>query len=51
MSENEKYLKEIEEFREEINKIDDNIVELLNLRGKIVLKLSDNKKLLKLDVF
>ncbi len=51
MSENERFEKELEDLRKEINKIDDNIIELLNMRGEIVLRIGDNKKLLDLEVY
>ena len=43
MSENEKYTKELEELRKDINKIDDQIIDLLNKRGDIALKIGNNK--------
>ncbi|MFX1279826.1 MAG: prephenate dehydratase [Promethearchaeota archaeon] len=42
--------KELENLRENINKIDDKIIELLNHRGKIVSKIGDIKNKLKLKV-
>ena len=42
--------KELEELRDNIDIIDDKIIELLNERGKIVKKISNIKKVLKLDV-
>ena len=51
MSENEKYTKELEELRKDINKIDDQIIDLLNKRGDIALKIGNNKKLLDLDTY
>lgn len=51
MSENEKYKKELEELRKDINKIDDQIIDLLNKRGEIALKVGNNKKLLDLDTY
>jgi chorismate mutase/prephenate dehydratase len=42
--------KELEDLRENINEIDDNIIELLNERGKIVKKVSNIKKILRMDV-
>ena len=51
MSENERFKKELEDLRKEINNIDDKIIELLNIRGEIVLKIANNKKLLDLDVY
>ena len=51
MSENEKYKKELEYLREEINKIDEKIIDLLNKRGEIVVKIGNNKNLLDLDVY
>lgn len=51
MSENEKYKKELGDLRKDINKIDDQIIDLLNNRGEIALKIGNNKKLLDLDTY
>ncbi len=42
--------KELEDLRKNIDEIDDQIIELLNQRGKIVKKVSNIKKLLRMDV-
>jgi len=42
--------KDLEDLRENINELDDKIIDLLNQRGKIVKKVSNIKKVLRLDV-
>ncbi|MFX1568305.1 MAG: chorismate mutase [Promethearchaeota archaeon] len=44
-------IKELEGLREEINKIDDQIIELLNIRGKLSQKIGILKKQISLDTF
>ncbi len=51
MSEKEKYFKELEELREKINQVDDKIIDFLNQRGEIVLKIGKYKKILNLEVY
>ena len=51
MNENEKYMRELENLRREINTIDDKIIELLDKRGEIAFKIGNNKKLLDLDIY
>jgi len=51
MGEKSKQEIELEKLRERINQIDDQIIVLLNERGKIVKIISNIKKLLKLDVY
>ncbi|MGQ4875105.1 MAG: prephenate dehydratase [Promethearchaeia archaeon] len=51
MSDKENLKKKLEELREEINHIDDEIIELLNKRGLIVQEISDVKNKLGMDVF
>jgi len=51
MSKNEDYVRELEDLRREINKIDDEIIELLNKRGELALKIGNNKKLLDLNIY
>ena len=41
---------ELEEFRKEINKIDEKLIELLNERGKIAQKIGDLKKELRIEI-
>ncbi|MFX0017181.1 MAG: prephenate dehydratase [Promethearchaeota archaeon] len=50
MSNNEELKKELELYRKEIDEIDDNIVDLLNKRGNLAIKLGEIKKKLKLDL-
>jgi len=51
MPENEKMEKELEGYRENINDIDEKIIELLNKRGEIALKIANIKKVLNLEVY
>lgn len=51
MKESNVYKRELRLFRKEINKIDNQIIELLNKRGKIVQKIGNLKKIVDLDVF
>ncbi len=51
MDNNNSNNKKIEEFRESINEIDDNIINLLNKRGEIVQKVGNLKTSLDLNVF
>ncbi|MFX0032320.1 MAG: chorismate mutase [Candidatus Hodarchaeota archaeon] len=44
MGEIENYREKLEQIRKEIDKIDDNIVDLLNNRGELVLKIGKIKK-------
>jgi len=50
MGEIENYREKLEKFRKEIDKIDDEIVDLLNKRGEIVLKIGKIKKLHNLEI-
>ncbi|MFX1311250.1 MAG: prephenate dehydratase [Promethearchaeota archaeon] len=50
MSNNEELKKDLEQFRKEIDEIDDNIVDLLNKRGNLAIKLGEVKKKLKLEL-
>ena len=47
----EEYEKEIEKYRKEIDKIDDTLVDLLNQRGNVVLKIGSLKKEHNQDTF
>ncbi len=49
MKEANSAMKELEVIREEINKIDDQMIELLNKRGKLSYKIGNLKKLISLD--
>ncbi len=51
MSEDKKYEKELEEYRKQIDQIDDTLVDLLNQRGNIVLKVSTLKKKYNLETY
>lgn len=51
MSKKKENPQDLEKYREEINKVDENILNLLNERAKIVLNIGEIKKSLKLDVF
>jgi len=51
MKESNVYKRELRLFRKEIDKIDNQIIELLNKRGKIVQKIGNLKKIVDLDVF
>ncbi|MCK4287372.1 MAG: chorismate mutase, partial [Candidatus Lokiarchaeota archaeon] len=50
MNEMDNLKKELRELREDINKIDDDLVDLLNKRGISVIKIGDLKNKLKLKV-
>ncbi|MFW9938221.1 MAG: prephenate dehydratase [Candidatus Thorarchaeota archaeon] len=47
---NENNVKKVEELRKEIDKIDDNIIDLLNKRGNLVIQIGNIKKALNLDI-
>ena len=51
MNDNERNKKELEQFRLDIDKIDDKIINLLNKRAEIVLNISRVKKILNLDTY
>lgn len=51
MNEKENYKKQIEEYREKINKIDDKIIDLLNERGKVVQEVGNLKRSSNMDVY
>ena len=51
MNENENSKKELEKYRNEIDDVDSNIINLLNRRADIVLNIGEIKKRLKLDVY
>ncbi len=50
MNDNEKFEKDLDEFREKINEIDDEIINLLNERANLVLEIGNVKKHLNIDV-
>ena len=45
------FLKDLEVLREEIDKVDDDIIELLNKRARISQKIGNIKKLVNMDTF
>ena len=51
MSKNGNYRDKLEESRTEINKIDDQLIDLLNKRGNIVQKIGEFKKSLNTDIY
>lgn len=51
MNETERKKKELERFRKEIDKLDDNLINILNKRAEIVIEIGKIKKLLNLGVF
>ena len=51
LSKEQNYKEDLEEIRKRINEIDDQIVDLLNKRGNIVIKIGNLKKNLNLEVF
>ena len=51
MNEIERSKKELKQFRKDIDNIDDKLINLLNKRAEIVIKISQIKKLLNLDIF
>ncbi|MFX0071617.1 MAG: prephenate dehydratase [Candidatus Hermodarchaeota archaeon] len=51
MNEEEQKKKELELLRNEIDKIDDNIIDLINERANIVIKIGEIKKNLHLDIY
>jgi chorismate mutase/prephenate dehydratase len=51
MKDNQEYEKKLEELRNQINKIDDEILNLLNERAKIVIMIGNIKKNKNLDVY
>jgi len=50
LSNNEELKKDLEQYRKEIDEIDDKIVDLLNKRGNLAIKLGEVKKKLKLEL-
>lgn len=50
MKETNSFMKEIEELREEINNIDDQLIRLLNKRGELSKKIGNFKKLIDIDI-
>ncbi|TFG02329.1 MAG: hypothetical protein EU539_13165, partial [Promethearchaeota archaeon] len=51
MGENNKLKEKLEGLRKEINHVDDELIQLLEKRAEIVLKIGDIKKTLNLDIF
>jgi len=50
MNGKEKYIKKLKKYREEINKLDYRILELLNARGNLVIKVGEIKRILELGI-